>query len=150
MEEQVIYIIGGAMLGYFGFFLQHKLELNRKYKSEIRQEKIKIYSNVLSELNGGCIDIDKIRNLNKKKNHLDIMEFRFRLGRIIGPAKLIAPMQLNLCLDELMNLELQLYELLVSSDLEADSDDKTTNFIERVMTKRKQVEIRMHSDVALK
>lgn len=50
MNEGMFFTIVGGIIGYVGSIIQHNLETKRQRKSEIRQEKIRIYSKVLSEL----------------------------------------------------------------------------------------------------
>jgi hypothetical protein len=88
MTTELTYIIIGGFIGYLGAYLNHKLENFRIKTSEIRLEKLKIYSNVLIELGGLFIDTDKFETQLLETNYM--FKFSNKLGRILAPARLIS------------------------------------------------------------
>jgi hypothetical protein len=56
MREQIIFSILGGLLGYVGAMFQHWLETKRQRTSDIRQEKMRVYSSVLTELGSLFLD----------------------------------------------------------------------------------------------
>lgn len=120
MEKEIIFLILGAFGGYLGAMIQHSLELRRSRISEIRQEKIKIYSNVLYELSGLFIDPEKYSDNLKDSNY--IFKFSNRLGRILGPARLIASNKLENKLRALYDDEVAWHKYMAQGKNSEESD----------------------------
>jgi hypothetical protein len=110
MKEQLLFLIVGGIIGYFGSLIQHSLELKRLRASELRQEKLKIYSSVLMELGGLFIDIESL--LKESTTPLYNFKFSNRLGRILGPARLVASDILEEKLRILYEAEVKWHEYL--------------------------------------
>jgi hypothetical protein len=103
MKEQLLLLFCGCILGYSGALLQHLLESKRRKASEIRLEKMRIYSNVLTELSGVFVNTETYAS---DLSHSDFMfKLTNRLGRILGPARLIASDKLEAKLRNLYDKE---------------------------------------------
>ena len=104
----------GGLLGYVGALIQHKLESIRQRKSEFRQEKMRIYSNVLTELSTLFMDSKDI--VKEMTDPIYKKTFTLRLGRILGPARLIASENLKNYLRELFDKEVAWHNSLDTKD----------------------------------
>lgn len=91
--NEILCVILGAALGYFGAFIQYRLDIKKQRVSDLRLEKIKIYSNVISELSGLWTSTDEL--LNDLSDPVRKVIFRMRIGRLLGPARLIASQNLE-------------------------------------------------------
>jgi hypothetical protein len=123
MKEGLLFLLVGGIIGYFGSIIQHSLELKRTRASELRQEKLKIYSHVLMELSGLFLDIDSFLNELSLPNYR--FKFSNRLGRILGPARLIASDKLEMKLRDLYTAEVEWQEYLSKHEgIEVDEKGK--------------------------
>jgi len=103
MKEQLIFSLLGGLIGYVGAMFQHRLESKRQRISDIRQEKMRVYSTVLTEL--GSLFMDPRELINEISNPDFHKTFALRLGRILAPARLIASDKLETCLKDLYEKE---------------------------------------------
>ncbi len=110
MNSQIFYLLVGGLVGYGGSIIQNILELNRQKRSTIRQEKLKIYSQVVSELGSLFIDKDTLQQDILNKEHS--LKFRLKLGKILAPARLIASDKLEEMLRDLFEKETEWHDYL--------------------------------------
>ncbi len=146
MIEQLLLLLCGGILGYSGALLQHILESKRRRASEIRLEKMRIYSNVLTELSGVFITTETyVSDLL----HPDFMfKLTNRLGRILGPARLIASDKLEVKLRDLYTKEVAWhqyrYDNLTNSE---DTREYENELAEAATATRMNVEQEMRNEL---
>lgn len=143
MRDQIIFSILGGLLGYIGALFQHRLESKRRRISEVRTEKMRVYSNVLTELSSLFVNPDKI--LNELADPIHKRFFALRLGRILGPARLIASEKLEKMLRDLYEKEIAWHDSLDSSDIK-----KQNELAEIATTVRLDVESEMRKEINTK
>lgn len=114
MKDQIFFLFLGGLLASFGAILQHKLELRRLKTSELRQEKLRIYSNVLTELSSLFLDPKNI--VNELSDPVLKHTFALRLGRVLGPARLVASDNLEEKLRDLYDKEVAWHDSLDKGD----------------------------------
>lgn len=142
MSQSIYYILLGGVIGYIGAVIQHFLESSRRKKSEIRQEKIKIYSKVLGDLGSLFIDKETFRTDIQNTDH----EFKFALdlGRILAPARLLASNKLEEKLRDLFDNEVKWHHYLCGKS----RDDEAEKALAMLTTKvRMEVEKEMKKEI---
>ena len=144
MKEQIVFLLIGGIVGYVGALLQHTLESKRQRASEIRLEKMRIYSNVLTELGGLFIDSENL--INDLSNPTYNLKFELRLGRILAPARLIASNKLEEKLRELYDKEVEWHKDL-SSRKKKENEDKTDTLGNEATKVRMEVEKEMRNEL---
>lgn len=122
MTSQVSYLILGAFLGYGGHFIQNILEATRQKNNSIRQEKIRIYSQVVSELGSLFLDKDSYKNELLSNDHL--FKFSLNLGKILAPARLIASDNLEEKIRDLYDKEIDWHKSLFNSTSSEEEEEK--------------------------
>ena len=120
MRNEIVFLVLGGLIGYIGALINHKLESKRIKLSELRQEKLKIYSAVLSEMSASFMNSENI--LNEFKNPVNLTIFTMKLGKILAPARLIASKRLMELLRDLYEKEVAWYNLIINNN--------TTNYNE--------------------
>ena len=144
MEKEIGFLIAGGIIGYAGSIVQHFLESRRKRISEIRQEKIRVYSNVLSELGGLFLNPEKL-----SKDLVDpLYSFKFgnRLGRLLGPARLIASSPLDEKLRDLYSDETAFHDYW-SRNTKQGKNDEWNKLADKATASRKTVEQEMRKEL---
>ncbi|EFK97922.1 hypothetical protein LDC_0018 [sediment metagenome] len=140
MKDQIIFSILGGLLGYIGALFQHRLESKRLKSSEVRQEKMRIYSNVLTELSSLFMNPEKLIDELSDPTHK--RSFALRLGRILGPARLVASDKLEEMLRDLFDKEVAWHDSMESSDTE-----KQNELSQIATTARMNVEREMRKEI---
>lgn len=144
MKEGIFFTIVGGIIGYVGSIIQHNLETKRQRKSEIRQEKIRIYSKVLIELSGLFIDAENY--IVDSANPFYTFKFTNRLGRILGPARLIASDDLEKKLRDMYSDEVSWHKYMVEYK-ETKPDEKWIQLAEAATKSRMAVETKMRKEI---
>lgn len=144
MKEGIFFTLVGGILGYIGSIIQHNLETKRQRESEIRQEKIRIYSKVLTELSGLFIDAENYAV--DSASTLYAFKFSIQLGRILGPARLIASEELENKLRDLYSDEVAWHDYMAEQK-ETKPDEKWTQLAETATRSRMQVETIMRKEI---
>ena len=121
MNEGLLYVLVGGLIGYGSSVLQYVFALKRQKKEEIWKEKIRIYSKVLEELGKSFVDLDNFPN-----NLFDPVGktmFNLRLGSILAPARLVASDELETELRNLYDEEVAWFENLNNKSV-SENDKK--------------------------
>jgi hypothetical protein len=144
MKEEIVFTIIGGLLGYVGALIQHKLESKRQRNSEIRQEKIKIYSTVLTEMSGLFIDTEKYVADSTRSDY----KFKFgnRLGRILGPARLISSEKLETMPRDLYSDEVDWHDYMSNNP---EVDEKWEQLADKATNSRMNVEREMRKELLM-
>jgi len=148
MKEFGFVIIGG-LIAYFGSIINHALESRRNRKNDLRQEKIRIYSDVIKNI--GSVFIDKDNLERNFKDPLYISKFSLWLGSVLAPARLVADKELNTLLRELFEAEVKCHKKLFEKkdDEEKEDDEEKNDELNNAAKFRYMVESEMRKEITL-
>jgi len=142
--NNISYTLFGAIITLFFTWLKHYLEKSRNKSSEIRPVRIKIYSDVITEMGGVFTNPDKFETDIKDPNYL--FKFENKLCRILAPAQLVSSDEVYKKIEDVYNNEIILHKYLFESQIiDKDYANKLENeatYSRRILVNAMRTEIK--------